>query len=95
MQPPAPVESLAVLISKLHMPMAKVEEDDSKADAVAPTATVAPTPVALQVSPIAAETGFDFGVPGCHRLPITSNSSSMDGAEDGSGSESDTAASVA
>ncbi len=49
--------------------------------------TAVPTiaPVALKVSPIAAETGFDFGVPGCHHLPVSSSTASLDGVEDGNG----------
>ena len=49
------------------------------------SATVAPalTPVEVKVSSIAAETGFDFGVPGCHHLPVSSSTTSLDGDEDG------------
>jgi hypothetical protein len=49
----------------------------STVPAAAAAAAAAATAARAVISPIAAETGFDFGVPGCHNLPLKTSSASM------------------
>ena len=90
----AAAAAAAVAESQPERSLASAEQQDAAIDGAAPAASATMPPrsknpvgagaAASLVSPMAAETGFDFGVPGCHNLPVKTSS---DGSAAGSASE--------